>query len=42
VDYAIGALPELRVSVIKALPAPRMTVSDLLGTTPSRVEVAVK
>ena len=38
VDYAIGALPELRVSVIKALPAPRVTVSDLLGGMPAMLD----
>jgi hypothetical protein len=42
VDYTIGALPELRVSVIKALPAPRMTVSDLLGTAQRELAGTVK
>jgi hypothetical protein len=42
VDYAIGALPELRVSVIKALPAPRMTVFDLLGTAQRELAGMVK
>jgi DNA invertase Pin-like site-specific DNA recombinase len=31
VDYAIGVLPALRVSAIKALPAPRARIADLLG-----------
>jgi hypothetical protein len=42
VDYAIGSLPELRVSVMKALPAPRMTVSDLLAATQRELAGAVK
>jgi hypothetical protein len=42
VDYAIGALPELRVPVIQALPAPRMTVSDLLATAQREPAGAVK
>jgi hypothetical protein len=42
VDYTIGALPELRVSVIKALPAPRLTVSDLLATAQRELAGAIK
>lgn len=40
VDYAIGALPELRVQVIKALPAPRMKAADLLGKARLKAESA--
>lgn len=36
VDYAIGALPVLRAPVVKALPAPRMKVADLLETAQGR------
>lgn len=42
VDYAINALPELRVSVIKALPAPRAKVSDLRDAAQGRAERTVK
>jgi hypothetical protein len=42
VDYAINALPELRVTAIKALPAPRVKVSDLLDAAQERAETTAK
>jgi hypothetical protein len=38
VDYAVGALPELRASALKALPAPRAKIADLLGLTEQHAE----
>jgi len=42
VDYAIGALPELRVPAIKGLPAPRVKAADLLDTAQGRNKRAVR
>jgi DNA invertase Pin-like site-specific DNA recombinase len=38
VDYAVGALPALRVNALKALPAPRAKIADLLGLTKQHAE----
>lgn len=40
VDFAIGALPALRVFAVKALPAPRPGISDLLHATRPAEEAA--
>jgi hypothetical protein len=42
VDYAIGALPVLRAPAIKALPAPRVKIAELLETAQGRAEHRVR
>lgn len=42
VDYAIGALPVLRVPVVKALPPPRAGAADLLDAALGRTESRVR